>query len=171
VGLAEQSMSRLPGFAGLSPEVADKLRRSGRLECIVQAKGGLGPSPPTFQQELEVLDRIIHINTRANPAPEPHQVVAPPATRAHAGTSMNLVEAVVGTWDNDLMALTFEPGGTLHVSPRKGRSIGRQARGAWSADGQGRLHLTADKMDASAWLDGQELVVSLGGMAWKLRRA
>jgi hypothetical protein len=160
-GLAEQRMSRLPGFSGFSPELAEQLQTAGHLECLLQAPGGFGPTPQVFAEQLEVLGRIARINAAANPAPEAQHIARPAAV-----SYQHTADAILGAWSNRMLSITFEPGGTVSVS--RGR---HHQRGTWSVDAQGRAQVNVDKMHASAWIDGQALTVLFKeGMALTLQR-
>jgi hypothetical protein len=75
---AEHQMARRPGMPGLSQQVHERLRAATRLECQVEWRGELAPSPRQFQALLDTLEAILTINAAANPATTTSQVSALP---------------------------------------------------------------------------------------------
>jgi hypothetical protein len=92
---------------------------------------------------------------------------APPA---EARDPRPLATAVVGTWTNGFIHVTFSDDGRLTV-----KMFGNEKSGRWSVDSQGRL--SADVMghgpsgqSADAWIAGDQLTVSAQGKHLTFRR-
>jgi hypothetical protein len=94
---------------------------------------------------------------------------APPSEAAPSGSRdpRPLAQAILGTWSNGFVTVTFHSDGRASTN-----TMGREKPGRWSVDAQGRLH--ADVADrqivAEAWVAGDELVVSTEGQVLTLRR-
>jgi hypothetical protein len=98
-----------------------------------------------------------------------HAAAPPPEA---ARDSRSLAEAVVGTWGNPLMSVTFGADGTLTVD-MPAMPVGGHRSGHWSVDPSG--HLVADIMGgvpapAEAWVTGEQLTVNFGHDALTLQR-
>jgi len=79
-----------------------------------------------------------------------------------------LAQAIIGTWSNPFMTLTFASDGTATTTT----SRGQQQSGRWSVDDQGHLHagLNGQDMAGEAWVVGNTLTVSTGGMGMAFER-
>jgi hypothetical protein len=79
-----------------------------------------------------------------------------------------LAQAIVGTWQNPLLTVTFDAGGSVSAT----MPGGMQRRGHWSVNRAGRL--VSDIMGhddaAEAWVVGNELTVVADGNALKFTR-
>lgn len=96
--------------------------------------------------------------------------VAPPPEAAR--DSQPLAEAIVGTWGNPLMSVTFAADGTL-TADMPAMPVGGHRSGHWSVDASG--HLVADIMGGvpaptEAWVIGDQLTVNMGHNALTLQR-
>jgi hypothetical protein len=71
-----------------------------------------------------------------------------------------LEKAIVGTWTNGLMNVTFSAAGTVTI-----HMLGRKRDGHWSVDGGGRLcaDITGRQQAADAWIDGNQLTIAADG--------
>lgn len=80
-----------------------------------------------------------------------------------------LSEAIVGTWSNPFMTVTFAPDGTASSAAPNGR----QTSGRWSVDAQGQLHagLAGKDRVGQAWIAGTSLTISEDGMALTFERS
>jgi hypothetical protein len=89
----------------------------------------------------------------------------PPASR----DPRPLAEAILGTWRNPMLTLTFSADGSLAITTLGGR--GRA--GHWSTDATGKLvsDATGSSEEADAWVAGDELTISMGGRAMKFEKA
>jgi hypothetical protein len=79
-----------------------------------------------------------------------------------------LAQAIIGTWTNPMMTVSFAADGTgtqttMNGSPTTGR---------WSVDAQGQLHaeLMGQDQTAAAWIAGDTLTISIGTMALAFQR-
>jgi hypothetical protein len=95
---------------------------------------------------------------------------APPPEAARY--SRPLAEAIVGTWGNPLMSVTFAPDGTL-TADMPAMPAGGHRSGHWSVDASG--HLVADimgghPMPTDAWVSGDQLTINLAENALTLQR-
>jgi hypothetical protein len=92
----------------------------------------------------------------------PAQAAAPPA---QARDPRPLGKAIVGTWSNVLMKVTFSADGrvTTHM-------MGRERTGHWSVDATGRLRadITGREETADAWVAGDQLTITAeaGGLTF-----
>jgi hypothetical protein len=90
---------------------------------------------------------------------------APPA--AEARDSRPLSEAIVGTWSNAMVSVTFSTDGTFdaHV-------FGTTRSGRWSVDADGRLRaaLTGGEASVDAFVAGDQLTVTFEGRGVTLTR-
>lgn len=80
-----------------------------------------------------------------------------------------LAEAIVGTWTNGMLTVTFDADGTATMDlPR-----GNQRQAHWSVDSQGRLvaDVMGEQQAGEAWVAGDHLNITLGGEGIVLRRA
>jgi hypothetical protein len=96
---------------------------------------------------------------------------APPSEAAR--DARPLAEAIVGTWGNPVMSVTFAADGTLSAEMPALPGAGHRS-GHWSVDSSG--HLVSDIMGGhpaptQAWVSGDELTVNLGNNALTLQRA
>ncbi len=84
---------------------------------------------------------------------------APVAAPADGRDPRPLAEAVVGTWTNGLMKVTFSTDGTVTTN-----MLGVKRNGHWSVDG-GRLHsdITGKPGTADAWVVGDNLTIAVEG--------
>jgi hypothetical protein len=92
--------------------------------------------------------------------------VPPPSTQLDPRP---LAQAIIGTWTNPMMTVTFAPDGTATQTIAM---TGKQNSGRWSVDAQGQLHAGLDGHDdsASAWIAGDTLTISMGTMALPFQR-
>ena len=83
--------------------------------------------------------------------------------------SRPLAEAIVGTWTNPFMTVTFAADGTATSTAPSGR----QTSGRWSVDAQGQLHagLAGKENVGHAWIAGTSLTISEDGMALTFERS
>jgi hypothetical protein len=83
--------------------------------------------------------------------------------------SRPLAEAIVGTWSNPFMTVTFAADGTATSTAPNGR----QTSGRWSVDAQGQLHAGLAGKDnvGQAWIAGTSLTISEDGMALTFERS
>lgn len=83
--------------------------------------------------------------------------------------SRALAEAIVGTWNNPFMTVTFAADGTATSTAPNGR----QTSGRWSVDAQGQLHagLAGKENVGQAWIAGTSLTISEDGMALTFERS
>jgi hypothetical protein len=92
-------------------------------------------------------------------------VVPPPAG---SRDERPLAEAIQGAWSNGAVTVTFSENGTFSVR----MPLGNEQSGRWSVDGNGKL--VADfggrHQATDAWIEGNQLTVSLGGSAMTLPR-
>jgi len=79
-----------------------------------------------------------------------------------------LGEAIIGTWSNPFMTVSFAPDGAATQT----MTNGRQVSGRWSVDAQGQLHAALAGHDdaAAAWIAGDTLTISMGKMALAFQR-
>jgi hypothetical protein len=79
-----------------------------------------------------------------------------------------LAQAIIGTWKNPMMTVSFAADGTGTQTMMNGR----ETTGRWSVDAQGQLHATlmGEDQTASAWIAGDTLTVSIGTMALAFQR-
>ena len=96
-----------------------------------------------------------------------HNVSPPPDA---ARDPRPLAEAIVGSWTNQLVTLTFKADGTASAVTAM---RGREQSGRWSVDAKGML--VADVMGkqdaAEAWIAGDVLTISQRGEAMTFKRA
>lgn len=83
-----------------------------------------------------------------------------------------LAQAIVGSWSNAMMNVSFAPDGTLNAEI-PGMPGARPRTGRWSVDSSG--HLVSDLMGGGpvptdAWVTGDELRVNLGNRGVTFRR-
>jgi hypothetical protein len=80
-----------------------------------------------------------------------------------------LAQAIIGTWANPMMTVTFAADGTATQTIAMN---GKQNSGRWSIDAQGQLHAGLDGHDdsAQAWISGDTLTISMGTMALPFQR-
>jgi hypothetical protein len=92
------------------------------------------------------------LKASAGPAP----VAPPPDGR----DPRPLAEAVVGTWTNGLMKVTFSTDGTVTTN-----MLGVKRDGHWSVDGAGRLQsdITGTPGAADGWVVGNQLTIAVTG--------
>jgi hypothetical protein len=92
--------------------------------------------------------------------------VEPPSDKRD---SRPLVDAIVGTWSNPFMTVTFAADGTATTTTRNGR----QTSGRWSVDAQGQLHAGLAGKDnvGQAWIAGTSLTISQDGMGLTFERS
>ena len=83
-----------------------------------------------------------------------------PTTRPPARDARPLAEAIVGTWKNAVMTVTFSDNGRVTT-----RMFGTTKDGHWSVDGAGRLRadITGREETADAWVDGGQLTIAADG--------
>jgi hypothetical protein len=79
-----------------------------------------------------------------------------------------LVQAIVGTWRNPIMTVSFAADGTGTQTMMNGR----ETSGQWSVDAQGQLHaqLMGQDQTAAAWIAGDTLTISIGTQALAFQR-
>ena len=117
-------------------------------------------------KKAEALAQMAAIGHQLGPNIE-HNVAPPPAA---ARDPRPLAEAIVGSWTNQLVTLTFKADGTASAVTAM---RGREQSGRWSVDGKGML--VADVMGkqdaAEAWIAGDVLTISQRGEAMTFKRA
>lgn len=79
-----------------------------------------------------------------------------------------LAEAIVGTWKNLMMSVTFAPDGTVSTQMPGGMS----RSGTWSVDSSGRLvsDITGTPGAIDAWVAGDHLTVTLEGRGLQFQK-
>jgi hypothetical protein len=94
---------------------------------------------------------------------------APVPPRADQLDQRPLTEAIIGTWSSPLMTVSFAPDGTATQTIAM---TGKQTSGRWSVDAQGQLHAGLGGQDesANAWISGDTLTISMGGMSLAFQR-
>jgi hypothetical protein len=87
-----------------------------------------------------------------------HNATPPPTA---SSDPRSLSEAIVGTWRSMMMTLIFHADGTVEAD----LVGGGQRSGRWSVDADGRLHadITGQDGAADAWVQGNQLTISLDG--------
>jgi hypothetical protein len=95
-----------------------------------------------------------------------HADATPPA--ADQLDARPLAQAIIGTWKNPMMTVSFAADGTGTQTAMNGRATS----GRWSVDAQGQLHATLMGQDqtASAWIAGDTLTISIGTTALAFQR-
>jgi hypothetical protein len=78
-----------------------------------------------------------------------------------------LAEAIVGTWNNQLMTVTFSADGRVEA-----HMLGAARNGRWSVDGAGRLQsdIMGAQATTDAWVAGDQLTISLEDRSLVLTR-
>jgi hypothetical protein len=78
-----------------------------------------------------------------------------------------LAEAIVGTWTNGVMRLSFSANGTVDA-----KLFGAEHTGRWSIDEAGRLHsdITGHDEAAEAWIGGERLTIVAGSRSLTFSR-
>jgi hypothetical protein len=76
--------------------------------------------------------------------------------------------AIIGTWSNPMMTVSFAPDGSATQTMMNGR----QTTGRWSVDAQGQLHagLMGKEETAVAWVAGDTLTITMGKMTLPFER-
>ena len=90
-------------------------------------------------------------------------------TQSEARDPRPLAQAILGSWSNRMMSVSFDPNGTLNATlPGGGQRSGR-----WSVDSSGKLvsDVTGEGTPTEAWVSGDELTVTVGGTGLTFRRA
>jgi hypothetical protein len=79
-----------------------------------------------------------------------------------------LAQAILGTWRNPMMTVSFAADGTGTQTMMNGQ----QTAGRWSVDAQGQLHIDLMGQDqtAAAWITGNTLTLSIGPQALSFTR-
>jgi hypothetical protein len=79
-----------------------------------------------------------------------------------------LAEAIIGSWTSPFISVTFAADGTVTSTMLNGR----QMAGQWSIDAQGQLHagIAGNDNVGEAWVVGNTLTVSEGGMGLSFQR-
>jgi hypothetical protein len=87
----------------------------------------------------------------------------PPGTR----DSRPLAAAIVGTWTNGFITVTFSSDGAITTRMPHG-----EIRGRWSVDDAGRLNaeIAGRQQAAEAWITGHQLTIAAEGSGLTLRR-
>ena len=82
--------------------------------------------------------------------------------------SRPLGAAIIGTWSNPFMTVSFAPDGSATQTMMNGREVS----GRWSVDAQGQLHagLAGHDDAAAAWIAGDTLTISVGKTALAFQR-
>jgi len=97
------------------------------------------------------------------------------ATAAPPGSARDarpLAEAILGTWGNAMMSVTFSADGTLSAEMPAIPGGGHRS-GHWSVDSSGRFVsdiMGGRPMPTDAWVSGDELTVNIGKNAVTLQR-
>lgn len=93
-----------------------------------------------------------------------HSAAAPPTD---ARDQRPLEKAIVGTWKNAMMKVTFAADGTVTTN-----MLGAKREGHWSVDGDGRLRsdITGREGAADAWIAANELTVTIQGQGLTFTR-
>ncbi len=79
---------------------------------------------------------------------------------AGARDSRRLAEAIVGTWTNGFLTVTFSSDGAITTHMLHG-----EMRGRWSVDDRGHLHadIAGREQAAEAWIAGNQLTIAIEG--------
>jgi hypothetical protein len=93
-------------------------------------------------------------------AVEASLVSSPEARPSNASDPRPLDQAIVGTWSNVMMKVTFSAGGRVTI-----QMPGTKRDGHWSVDGAGRLRadITGQQATGDAWVSGNQLTITLDG--------
>jgi len=85
-----------------------------------------------------------------------------------AENSPPLADAIIGTWRNPMMTVTFSAAGRVTV-----QMLGGTRSGRWSVDGAGRLQsdVTGRQETTDAWVTADQLTISVQGESMTLQRA
>jgi hypothetical protein len=147
------SVERLPD----SPLQADI-----SLQSVAQSLGAsLGARSRRERNEARAnLAGISNAVEAAFAAPNP-----PPAPEAR--DPRPLAQAILGTWSNGLVTVTFSADGQAST-----QMMGRDRPGYWSIDADGRLHadVAGQQIVAEAWVSGDQLSVLAEGRGLTLSR-
>lgn len=78
-----------------------------------------------------------------------------------------LAQAILGTWSNGMMKVTFAAHGRVTMD-----MLGNERIGKWSADSAGLLHsdITGEAQSAEAWIVGDQLTIAFEGEGMVLTR-
>lgn len=78
-----------------------------------------------------------------------------------------LAQAILGTWSNGFVTVTFFSDGRVNAN-----MMGKDRPGHWSVDAAGHLHAEAggQQMSGEAWVTGDKLIVSADGQGLTLTR-
>lgn len=78
-----------------------------------------------------------------------------------------LAQAILGTWTNGMMKVTFAAHGRVTMD-----MLGNEKNGKWSVDAAGRLHsdITGAPQSAEAWIAGDRLTIAFEGEGMVLTR-
>jgi hypothetical protein len=117
---------------------------------------------PNIQRRNEARATIAGIGNAMQAAFAP---VTPPA--AEACDPRPLAEAILGTWSNGFLTVTFSADGGVTA-----QGVGRGGPGRWSVDSEGQLHaqLGGQTLTARAWVTGDNLVVAAQRRSFTLSR-
>ena len=87
-------------------------------------------------------------------------VPTPTAPPAEGRDPRPLAEALIGTWTNGLMKVTFAADGMVTMD-----TLAVKRNGHWSVDGAGRLRadITGKAETADAWVVGNQLTIAVAG--------
>lgn len=90
-----------------------------------------------------------------------------PAPPVGARDPRPLDEAIVGTWSNGFLTVAFLADGSVTAD-----TLGRQERGRWSVDSNGRLRadVMGQQQAAEAWVAGDRLTISADGQGLTFTR-
>ncbi|HEY1305677.1 MAG TPA: hypothetical protein VGF24_19115 [Vicinamibacterales bacterium] len=134
-------------------------------EPIMEALGPLGALSRSHnrREANEARARIASVTD----AWEAMRAQAPSAPPPDARDPRPLNEAIVGTWNNGLINVTFLADGRVTA-----RIPGNPREGHWSVDGAGRLHvdLFPGESAADAWIAGDTLTIAAEGDVLTFRR-
>ena len=117
-------------------------------------------SPRERNEARAQLAGMAHAMQAAFAAPD-----APPPPEAR--DPRPLAQAILGTWSNGFVTVTFFSDGRVSAN-----MMGKDRPGRWSIDAAGHLHAEAggQQMSGEAWVSGDKLIVSADGRGLTLTR-
>jgi hypothetical protein len=140
------------------PPVPDAITPQGVLESLRDAL-----LTPGKRQRNEARAELASIGEAAA-SRFTHSAQPPPGG---ARDPRPLAQAILGTWTNGMMNVTFATHGQVTVD-----MLGHQKTGSWSVDAAGHLHsdIMGSPQSAEAWIVGAQLTIAFEGEGMVLRR-
>ena len=147
-------LERLPNAA--SPEDATPERLAASLGAVLRSHGRREANEA--RAEAAALGEAVMAGFAQGAS------ATPPQER----DSRPLADAIVGTWKNTMMSVTFSAGGRVTID-----MIGGRRDGHWSVDADGRLRadITGSEQTADAWVAGDRLTIAVDGRGLLFTRA